>query len=291
MTVTRVVDTSCRLGEGPVWHPDEKRLYWVDIESGRLHRYDPETGAHDCPVETSVIAGVTIQRDGSLLAFMDRGRVGRVVDGDLRESARIVDSPTRFNDVIADPAGRVFCGTMPSDTAGGRLFRLDTDGTVTTVETGVGIPNGMGFTRDRERFYFTETEASTVYRYAYDEETGAVSARERFVESPETPGLPDGMTVDSTGHIWSARWEGGCVVEYDADGTELGRFDVPTEKVTSVAFGGPDLDSLYVTTAGGDGDGSAGEGDESTGDAAGALFRLDVAATGRPEFRSDARLG
>lgn len=99
------------------------------------------------------------------------------------------------------------------------------------------------------------------------------------------------MTVDSAGHIWSARWEGGCVVEYDADGTELGRFDVPTEKVTSVAFGGPDLDSLYVTTAGGDGDGSAGEGDESTGDAAGALFRLDVAATGRPEFRSDVRLG
>ncbi|MFK8214111.1 pentonolactonase XacC [Haloferax volcanii] len=291
MTVTKVVDTSCRLGEGPVWHPDEKRLYWVDIESGRLHRYDPETGAHDRPVETSVIAGVTIQRDGSLLAFMDRGRVGRVVDGELTGVTEIVDSPTRFNDVIADPAGRVFCGTMPSDTAGGRLFRLDRDGAATTVETGVGIPNGMGFTRDRERFYFTETEAHTIYRYAYDEETGAVSARERFVESPETPGLPDGMTVDSAGHIWSARWEGGCVVEYDADGTELDRFDVPTEKVTSVAFGGTDLDSLYVTTAGGDGDGSAGEGDESTGDAAGALFRLDVAATGRPEFRSDVRLG
>ncbi|AUV80454.1 gluconolaconase [Salinigranum rubrum] len=281
MSVERVVDCTCDLGEGPVWHTGEDRLYWVDIDAGRLHRFDPATGTHDVAFETRVVSGVTVQRDGSLLLFMDRGRVGHLVDGELVTVEQVVeqDEESRFNDVIADPAGRVFCGTMPTDARGGRLHHLDTDGATTLVADGVGIPNGMGFTRNYESCYFTETEADTIYRYAYDERTGELSARERFVTTSDTPGLPDGMTVDAAGGVWSARWKGGCVVRYDASGTEVDRVDLPAEKVTSVAFGGPGLGRLYVTTGGG-----SARPEEGTG--AGALFRLDPDVAGRPECRS-----
>ena len=281
MSVERAVDCACELGEGPIWHPDEERLYWVDIDAGRVHRFDPATETHDVAYETDVVSGITVQRDGSLLMFMDRRRVGHLVDGDLAAVERVVDQKeeSRFNDVVADPAGRVFCGTMPTDSRGGRLHRLDTDGTTTVVAEGVGIPNGMGFTRDRTRMYFTETEADTIYRYAYDESTGELSDREWFVTTPETPGLPDGLTVDAAGAVWSARWEGGCVVRYDPDGTEVERIDLPAEKVTSVAFGARDLDRLYVTTGGG-------LNRPTDGPGAGALFRLDPGVGGRAEFRS-----
>ncbi|QLG27144.1 SMP-30/gluconolactonase/LRE family protein [Halorarum halophilum] len=283
MSLERVTNHECELGEGPVWHPGEERLYWVDITAGELLRYDPAADASECVHEADVIGGVTVQRDGSLLLFMDGGRVGRWRDGDLETVGTPVESDTRFNDVIADPLGGVFCGTMPSSDRGGTLYRLDTDGNATAIEDDVAIPNGMGFTRERDRFYFTETEARTIYRYAYDGGTGAVSDRRPFVRSSDAPGVPDGLTVDAEDCVWSARWDGGCVVRYDPDGAELERYDVPAEKVTSVAFGGPDLDELYVTSAGGDDRPAQGEW-------AGALFRLDVGVSGREEFRSDVPL-
>lgn len=285
MTLELVADHQCELGEGPVWHPDERRLYWVDITAGRLLLYDPASGESECVHETDVVSGLTIQRDGSLLLFMDAGRVAHWRDGEVVAVSTVTPDvgDSRFNDVIADPRGRVYCGTMPTADRGGRFYRLDTDGSITRIEDDVDIPNGMGFTRDRSHLYFTETEAATIYRYRYDESTGALSDREAFVRSPDTPGLPDGMTVDAEGQLWSARWEGGCVVQYDAAGTEMERIDVPAAKVTSVAFGGPDLEQLYVTTAGGD--------DRATeGRSAGGLFRLDPGVTGVEEFRSDVSL-
>ena len=282
MDVECVADYRCTLGEGPVWHPDEHVLFWVDITAGRLFRYDPIRDAHACVHEADVISGLTMEHDGSLLLFMDGGRVGRWANGTLDAVTTVVDgeADTRFNDVIADPAGRVFCGTMPTDTRGGRLYRLDVDGTATRLADGIGIPNGMGFTRDRSEFYFTETEASAIYRYTYDETTGRLSERRPFVRTPDTPGLPDGMTVDADGCVWSARWNGGCVVRYDPTGNELTRVELPAQKATSVAFGGPDLDQLYVTSGGGDDR-------PAQGPRAGALFRLEPGVSGREEFRSD----
>ena len=279
MDLERVADFACELGEGPVWHPDEARLYWVDIDAGRLLRYDPASGDAECVYRTDVVTGVTVQEDGSLLLFMDEGRVGRWVDGELADSATVVESDTRFNDVIADPAGRVFCGTMPGEDRGGVLYRLDADGTADVVERDVAVPNGMGFTGDRERFYFTESDENVVYRYAYDDSTGAVTDRERFVTTEGTPGVPDGMTVDAEGCLWSARWKGSCVVRYGDDGRELARYDVPAEKVTSVTFGGPHLGQLYVTTAGG-------HERPEMGEYAGALYRFDPDVSGVEEFRS-----
>ncbi|WP_247002490.1 SMP-30/gluconolactonase/LRE family protein [Halosolutus gelatinilyticus] len=279
----RVADPRAHTGEGPLWHPDESVLYWVDIPAGRLYRYDPETDEAELAYETdgAPIGGFTIEADGALLLFT-LGTVCRWEPGaDAAEPIVEVDADTRFNDVIADPEGRVFCGTMPGEDALGDLYRLDTDGTATIVVEDLDIPNGMGFSRDRETFYVTESEAHRIYAFDYDRETGAITNERTVVETPEGDGVPDGLTVDADGRVWSARWNGGRVVRYAADGTERDAIDLPARKVSSVTFGGPDYDDLYLTTALSDGDRS----DE--GDGAGALFRIsDPGATGVPEFRS-----
>ncbi len=278
-----IADYGCHIGEGPIWHPDEQRLYWVDIHNGRLFRYDPKANDHEQCHETTAIGGITIQADGSLLLFEDRGTVEVWHDGTtetvIEEIPQEIDS--RFNDVIADPKGRVFCGTMPTTDHGGRLYRLDPDGTYTHLEDGLAIPNGMGFTPDLEQFYFTESEAHCIYRYDYSEETGALSDRKLFLRSADEPGIPDGMTVDSEGYLWSARWDGGYLARYDPTGREERRIEFPARKVSSVAFGGEGYDEAYVTTALGPGGTK-----EIEGEGAGALYRIEPAVSGTPEFRS-----
>ncbi|MFC6763987.1 SMP-30/gluconolactonase/LRE family protein [Natrinema soli] len=280
----RVADTRNDTGEGPLWHLDEGCLYWVDIPPGKLYRFDPDAETHALAYETPEerpISGFTIQTDGSLLLFED-GRISRWQPGS--ESAALVtevDTDTRFNDVIADPEGRVFCGTMPDDDLLGDLYRLDVDATVTTVVEDVDIANGMGFTADLETFYFTESEAQRIYAFDYDRETGALSNRRTFVETPDDDGIPDGLTVDKDDFVWSARWNGGRAVRFDRSGEPVDEIDVPARKVSSVAFAGPEYDDLYLTTAleGGD------RVDE--GDGAGALFRATGLETGgSEEFRS-----
>ena len=280
----RVADTQNDTGEGPLWHPDEGFLYWVDIPAGELYRFDPNTDSHTLAYETDgdqPIGGFTIQADGSLLLF-GKGRVSRWQPGS--ESATLVtevDADTRFNDVIADPEGRVFCGTMPGEDSLGDLYRLDVDATVTTVVEDVDIANGMGFTADLETFYFTESEARRIYAFDYDRETGALSNRRTFVETPPGDGVPDGMTVDEDGNVWSARWNGGRAVRYDRSGEPVDELSVPARKVSSVTFAGSEYDELYLTTAleGGD--------RVEEGEGAGALFRATGLETGgSEEFRS-----
>ncbi|WP_435102770.1 SMP-30/gluconolactonase/LRE family protein [Halarchaeum sp. P4] len=285
VSIERVADTRCHTGEGPLWHPEEECLYWTDIPNGRLYRYDPASDDHECVLDDErALGGFTIQEDGSLLCFRGEGRVGRFADGTL-EDVTVIESATytRFNDVIAGPEGRVYAGTMPTDDELGRLYCLDTDGTIRQADTeGYDIPNGMGFTLDLEHLYVTESEANAVYRFDYDRATGELSNRRVFLDLAGEAGVPDGMTVDSDGDVWSARWNGGVVARYGDDGEERGRIEFPAKKVSCVTFAGEDYDTAYVTTAleGGD--------RETEGDGAGALFRFDApdGVTGRPEFRS-----
>lgn len=286
-----VADYKCHTGEGPLWHPDEKIVYWVDIPAGSLYRYDSETGSHGVCYQTNTIGGFTIQADGSLLLFEDGGRIERwdgedtetVIDGIAREAA------SRFNDVIADPEGRVYCGTMPTEMQGGCLYRLDRDGSITPILEGVDIPNGMGFTPDLETFYFTESGRKTIYRFDYDQATGALQNKEVFVDSADIEGIPDGMTVDENGDVWSARWNGGCVLRYTSDGEEQQRISLPARKVSSITFGEPDYGTAYITTALGPGEREPRTRDEE-GSGAGALFRVDLGVSGVPEYRSEVQL-
>ncbi|MBS0210443.1 MAG: SMP-30/gluconolactonase/LRE family protein [Planctomycetes bacterium] len=287
-----VADYQCRTGENPLWHAAERRLYWTDIPAGRLFRYDPVTGEHEQVYQGRQVGGFTIQADGSLLLFMDRGTVAVWRDGEIErtivaEVATELDS--RFNDVIADPAGRVFCGTMSvKDSAGkilrhGRLYRLDTDGTLTCLVEGVGTSNGMGFTLDTQSLYHTDSDVTvrTIWKYRYERSSGAISDRQLFVQVPNVPGegRPDGLTVDAEGYIWSARWDGAAVVRYSPDGQEVQKITFPTRKTSCPAFAGDSLAELYVTTAGGDKR-------EENGLTAGALYRTRVGVRGCPEFLS-----
>lgn len=279
-----IADYQCVTGEGPLWHPDEQRLYWVDIPQGRLFRYDPATGAHEqCLQLPDALGGFTVQADGALLLFMARGAVKLWRNGEL--STVIEEIPaeraSRFNDVIADPDGRVFCGTMPSPDHLGRLYRLDTDGTLTELLDGIGCSNGMGFTLGRKQMYYTDTTARQIYLFDYDEATGAITNQRVFVQtaSGDGEGSPDGMTVDAEGYVWSARWGGRCVVRYAPDGSEVQRISFPANQVSCATFGGPDYSDMYVTTAGGHDKAVNGSG-------AGALFRVNLGIQGMPEFRS-----
>ncbi len=278
----RVADSRCRTGEGPLWHEGEQRLYWVDIPEGRLYRFDPASGAHEQVFQGEPIGGFTVQADGSLLLFMARGAIA-VWRRDRPLSPVVEEIPvereSRFNDVIADPEGRVFCGTMPGPAGGGRLYRLDRDGTLTELLAGVGLPNGMGFSPDGRRMYFVDSKAGIIWRFAYDRATGELSDRAVFAEVSGGDGAPDGLAVDAEGGVWCALWNGGRLVRYRPDGGEDRRIELPARKVSSAGFGGPALDELYVTTAGG--------GDrEAEGPGAGALFRLRPGLAGRPEYRS-----
>lgn len=290
--IERVADTHCHTGEGPIWHPDEDVLYWVDIPAGRLFRYDPETDDHELVYERDgAIGGFTVQEDGSLLLFEEKGRIERWDDGETTTVVEEIDGEqdSRFNDVIADPAGRVFCGTMPTDDHPGRLYRLELDGTVTEVLEEVALPNGLGFTPDREQLYFTESQAHSIYRFDYDESDGSITNREVFVDVSDEEGVPDGMTVNADGDVWSARWDGHCLVRYSPDGVEQERIEFPARKVSCITFGGEDYTDAYVTTALGPGEGGKGSRDDE-GEGAGALFRVPDLDEGVPEFRSNVEI-
>lgn len=288
--LVRVADPRNVTGEGPVWHPDERRLYWVDIPEGRLFRYDPASGEHEIAYERDgSIGGATVQSDGSLLLFEEAGRIERWDADGAEPVVESIDGEedSRFNDVVADPRGRVFCGTMPTDDRAGRLYRLDTDVSIVLLRDDVALPNGLGFAPDRGYLYFTESEANRILRYAYNEETGTIADPETFVEGGE--GVPDGLTVDAAGHVWSARWDGGRLVRYDPDGEAVDRVEFPARKVSSVSFGGPSYVDAYVTTAlsPAPAEGEPPVGDrEREGDGAGALFRVDLGVRGTPEFYS-----
>ncbi|HNR34099.1 MAG TPA: SMP-30/gluconolactonase/LRE family protein [Candidatus Hydrogenedentes bacterium] len=276
-----VADYACECGEGPLWHPFDEFVYWVDIPAGRLFRHDPASGTHGVCYEGEPLGGFTIQADGSLLLFMARGAVSVWRNGNLTTVIDEIpdEQTTRFNDVIADPVGRVFCGTMPTAERPGRLYRLNTDGTIVKLLDGVECPNGMGFTLDRRQLYFTDSGRGEISLFDYDVATGDLANRRIFVTLPKNAGCPDGMTVDEDGFVWSAIWDGGRLIRFAPDGREDRCIEFPARKVSSCIFGGRNYGDLYVTTAGGNNKDAEGPG-------AGGLFRVDAGIKGMPEFLS-----
>lgn len=276
-----VANFACHTGEGPLWHPDERCLYWVDIPAARLFRHDPATGNVETHDTGMPVGGFTIHEDGRLLLFMADGAV-RLWSPTGMETV-IAGLPeergNRFNDVIADPEGRVFCGVLSTRKRPGRLYRLDPDGNITVMLEGTGTANGMGFSPGLDRMYFCDSGKRRIYSFHYHRNTGGLSNQEVIAAPEESEGKPDGLTVDAEGFLWSARWDGYCVVRMTPDGRPVQRINLPVKKVSSLTFGGDDLTSIYVTTAGG-------FDTAENGKLAGALFRLDMGIKGRPEFRS-----
>jgi len=283
--VEMIADYACETGENPLWHPTELKLYWCDIPRGRIFRYDPVTGVHEQCYQGRPVGGFTVQTDGSLLLFMDGGTIARWNDGELTEIVENIpeELESRFNDVIADPVGRVYCGTMSTEQNKGRLYRFDTDSSLHVLEEGIGCSNGMAFTSDSKIFYHTDSFAHRIYIYDYSVKDGTLSNRRIFSQFAESQGMPDGATLDREGRLWSALWNGSAVVRLGPEGYIEERLPLPVPKVSSVTIGGANYSEMYITTAGG-------HLRKSDGPLAGALFRVRRHIPGIPEFCSSIKL-
>ncbi len=263
----------CKLGENPLWDDREGCLYWTDIDGGALHRL--QNGEHQVIYTGEKVGGFTLQEDGSLLLFRVTNVARLEVGQDAEVLTRVQEAGLeRFNDVIAAPNGEVFAGTIGESDLSGGLYRVYTDGRLEKLFGGTGISNGVGFSPDLKHFYWTASTQRHLYRFAYDEKTGGLSARELIYEASEEEGTPDGLAVASDGTFFSARYGGGAIIHHAADGRVLERLPVDAHNVTSVGFGGADFDELFITTAEGEGDG------------AGGVFHHKAGVRGRPEFRS-----
>jgi D-xylono/L-arabinono-1,4-lactonase len=282
----RVANYHCVVGENPLWNADEGRIYWADIDTGRLFRADHRSLQHECFYRGPVVGGFSLQADGSLLLF-EEDRIA-TLDGSGRRRVLqqgIDPDMRRFNDVIADPEGRVFAGSIGKSLTSGGLYRVERDGSVALVLKETGIANGMGFSADLRRFYWTSSTPRRIFVFDYRGEDGALSNRRLFYEADESAGTPDGLTLDAADGVWSAHWGGSAVLRLGPEGGVLARVAFPVSRVSSLAFGGPELDCMYVTTAGGAGASPGAKPAEGEPEA-GTLYRVRGVARGRPEFRS-----
>jgi len=242
-----------QLGEGPHWDHVAEELLRVDITNGRVHAWRPATGATwSLSLEGDVSAVVPRKRGGHVLA-VGHEIVLRDADGTLRPLVgveRELDD-NRFNDCRCDARGRLWAGTMSRSRTPGTaaLYRVDPDGACARVLDGTTISNGIGWSPDGERMYFIDSTTQRIDVLDFDADTGTIANRCTLIEIDPRDGLPDGLTVDAEGGIWVALFGGGALRRYDADGTLVAAIPLPATNPTCPAFGGPQLDTLYVTSA------------------------------------------
>jgi D-xylonolactonase len=276
--ITPLINLHCELGENPLWNPENHCLYWTDITGGKVHRLAPATGRHDVLYENGPVGGFTLQADGDLLLFRAGDLALLKPDGWVEVLTAFRDEGMeRFNDVIADPEGRVFAGTIGTTPESGGLYRVEGGGRVTRLLRGTGCANGMGFSPDRRVFYWTCSTTKRIYAFDYDRATGHLANQRVLYEATPDEGIPDGLTVDQAGHLWSARWDGFAVVHHAPDGKVIERIRCPVAQISSACFGGPQLDQLFLTSAGG----LAGSDTQD-----GAIFQMPAGRAGVAEFRS-----
>ena len=287
-TAEVVVNESCILGESPIWSVAEQALYWVDVLNPSIHRFDPATGAHDRWLVETEIGSIGLASGNRLVAGL---RMGFALYDLGSSKLEIIDDPeghgrqniNRLNDGKVDRAGRFWCGSMqdPGREPVGTLYRMDTDRSVHAMADGIRVPNALCWSPDDRTMYFADTYAECIWAYNYDLATGAIENRRVFAEAGEGPGRQDGATVDSEGFVWNAHIFAGRVVRYDPHGRIEREIAVPTLQATSCAFGGRDLDILYITTAS-----MRMSRDELAADPlAGSLFAVETGVRGLPEPR------
>ena len=249
-----VLDAHADTGEGPVWDHRDQSLLWVDVTRGVVHRLHPTTEI-DSRVEVGQHTGaLALRAQGGLVLAVREGFAGFDFEkGDLRPIADTEGArPTnRMNDGKVDGAGRFWAGSMAYSETGsaGSLYRLEPDGSVTTVLTGIGISNGLGWSPDNRVMYYIDSLAAGLDAYDFEIDTGEISDRRRLIDVQPESGIPDGMTVDEEGGLWLALWNGGCVRRYAPDGSLERTIGLPVRQVTCCTFGGGDLGDLYITTA------------------------------------------
>ena len=286
LPVACAVDSNNILGEVPAWDVAEQALYWVDIEGCLLQRYEPATAAVRRWRLPERVCALALRRRGGLVLALASGFA--LFDPDSGAVTRLAAPEAhlphnRMNDGKCDRHGRFWAGTM-DDTCRegtGALYRLDPDGSCHRMEDGIGISNSLAWSPDDRVFYFADTLRRTIFAYDFDGDSGTIANRRVLTDCADQPGTPDGSTVDAEGYLWNAQWDGWRLVRYAPDGRVDRIVALPVQKPTSCMFGGPDLSTLYVTSAVWDlrGEDLAGQ------PHAGGLLALDVGVHGLPEAR------
>ncbi|PPR10071.1 MAG: L-arabinolactonase [Alphaproteobacteria bacterium MarineAlpha11_Bin1] len=250
------VRQSCVLGESPIWSEVEQALYWVDIRNPMIFRWYPESKALQSWRVQTEIGSIGFAGDGRLIAGTRMGFAFiNLADGEFH----LLEDPegegrmnaVRMNDGKVDRSGRFWCGSMEDPGYGevASLYRFDTDHTVHRMEGPVCISNAICWSPDNRTMYFADSLKRKVWSYDFDASTGTIENRRDFIQVQEGDGVPDGATVDSEGFVWVAHMRAGQVKRYDPDGRIEREISFPASMTSCPAFGGPDMSTLYVTTA------------------------------------------
>eukprot|EP01102_Stenamoeba_stenopodia_P013466 TRINITY_DN4376_c0_g1_i1.p1 TRINITY_DN4376_c0_g1~~TRINITY_DN4376_c0_g1_i1.p1 ORF type:complete len:301 (-),score=55.06 TRINITY_DN4376_c0_g1_i1:100-1002(-) len=249
------------LGEGSLWSVSLGKLLWVDILKHELHLFDPTTNQdrtyHIDNDGERFVSTVVERQSGGVVVSLQYGLAH--VDLETGVVTKLKDyhqdAEVRFNDGKCDPEGRLYVGTMAINCQGtrGALYRIGADLSEIIVVRAVGISNGIVWSSDKRTMYYIDSPTLCIVAYDYDHTTGNIANRRVFLDFKQEglQGLPDGMTIDAEDNIWVAHWDGSCVTGWCTKTRKhLRTIEVPLAKqVTSVAFGGPDLSDLYITTA------------------------------------------
>ncbi|MBO9521547.1 MAG: SMP-30/gluconolactonase/LRE family protein [Nocardioidaceae bacterium] len=246
-------DGADELGEGPVWLPETGEVGWVDILGETFHRCRLDTGAVTSTKLGQPVSAVVRRTGGGLGVAAQEGVLLLDPAGEVERVLPVEeDLPgNRLSDAAVDPLGRLWFGTLDADLLHGRgaLYRLGEDGQPVTVLAGTSISNGLGWSPDGRLLYFVDSATQRVDVLDFDPATGTASGRRPWVVFGDADGVPDGLAVDEEGGVWVALWRGGQVRRYDADGELSAVVPLPVRQVTSCAFGGEDLGTLFITTA------------------------------------------
>lgn len=249
-----IADDQNLCGEGPLWDEGEHALYWTDITGHRFFRYLWNERRREVLGESFQVGGFSRQSDGG---FLVTNNDGIWIWSPDREPTLLASEAEGqecvMNDCAADPEGRMYSGSWHLDENGESapsfLFRVDTDGSVHIADEGIQFSNGLAFSPKESALYFADTVARCIYRYHWRRSDGELSDRRVFARIDRAEGIPDGLAIDAEGFLWCAHWFGGCLTRYDPDGKRERRIDLPASQTSSLTFGGPDLDEIYVTSA------------------------------------------
>jgi sugar lactone lactonase YvrE/DNA-binding IclR family transcriptional regulator len=249
-----VIPSSCFIGEGPVWLEKSARLLWVDVLAPAVLVGNPADGSYKSFPAPEVIGCIVPRRRGGFVAATRSGFKAVDLDSGTFSALAATESDlpaNRFNAGKCDRLGRFWAGSMSlAATPGkGTLWRLDADGTAHAMATGIHVSNGLGWSPDDRVFYHTDTPKREIYAYDFDLASGSISNRRVFVRVPEDAGFPDGIAVDAEGFVWSAQWDAWRITRYAPDGRVDRVIHMPVPRPGSLAFGGPDLTTLFITSA------------------------------------------
>ena len=284
MSFRCVLDIRAKLGECPVWSARDNALYWVDIHAPSLNRFDPATGRNHAMPMPEAIGSFALRKPAGFIVALRSGIWLARADGSL--DRRILAAPYdpahhRFNDGRCDPAGRFFVGSMNEkrDAPSAALMCIDAAGRMTEVFRGFTISNGLAWSPDGRTMYHSDTPAHVIRAFDYDVATATIANERVFKQWQGETDRPDGGAVDSAGNYWSAFYRGGKVVQISPAGHILAEYPVPAMCPTMCAFGGPDLRTLYVTSAGGGRDAQ----ELARLPQSGCIFAMTVDVPGLPE--------